>query len=406
MSNNTPWKSDKFYTSLWNWEEDVRKSVNLKDKIKLHDVTLRDGEQQAGIVLSADQKIDLALRMDEMGIHRIEAGMPAVSKEDERAIKEIVKRTQKAEIFAFARCMVDDVKRAADCGVKGVIVEIPSNEEMIRGAYGWEMQKAIDLSVKASSVARELGLYTVFFPIDMSRASIGWVLDLVTSVARDGHMDALTIVDTMGGLSPHAVPFLVKTIKSKIQKPLELHFHDDFGLAAANSLMGLAAGADVCHTTISSIGERAGNCGYEDIALALLTMYGYDLGIDYSQIYRLSQVMREYTGLKIRGNRGGVGEDIFNIESGIVSDWYAHCKDTDKLLLAPYLPSLTGHHDMEIILGKHSGKANIECWLERYGRDLDKAQIVALTDEVKFLALKKHGRLDEADFLELLKKVD
>ena len=170
-------------------------------------MTLRDGEQQAGLIFDYKQKIALAEKLSEMGIHRIEAGMPAVSAQDRQVIVDLAKRSDiKSEIFAFARCMVDDVKRAADCGVKGVVIEIPCNEEMITKAYGWTMERALELSIQASLAAKEAGLYTVFFPIDMTRASMKWSLDLLEHVADNGHMDALAIVDTMGVLAPHTVP--------------------------------------------------------------------------------------------------------------------------------------------------------------------------------------------------------
>ena len=241
------WRNENWFTSSWNFAEEVRSSLHFSDHIKIHDVTLRDGEQQAGLIFDYKQKIALAEKLSEMGIHRIEAGMPAVSAQDRQVIVDLAKRSDiKSEIFAFARCMVDDVKRAADCGVKGVVIEIPCNEEMITKAYGWTMERALELSIQASLAAKEAGLYTVFFPIDMTRASMKWSLDLLEHVADNGHMDALAIVDTMGVLAPHTVPYLVKAVKARIPgKPVELHFHDDYGLGAANTIMGLAAGADV-----------------------------------------------------------------------------------------------------------------------------------------------------------------
>lgn len=400
------WRNDKWYTSSWNFSDEVTKNLHFKDSIKIHDVTLRDGEQQAGLIFDYDQKIALAEKMSEMGIHRIEAGMPAVSEQDRKVIEDLAKRSDiKSEIFAFARCMVEDVKRAAECGVKGVIIEIPCNEEMITKAYGWTMEKAMELSIKASLAAEEAGLYTVFFPIDMSRASIRWSLDLLNQVATHGHMDALALVDTLGVLTPHTVPYLVDTVRSKIPgKPIELHFHDDYGLGAANTLMGLAAGADVAHTTIGAAGERAGNAPYEDVVMALLTMYGVDLGLDYSQIYPLSKLFRNFSGMQIRGNRGITGDTVFQIESGIVADWYRQSHDKEPLITNSYLPSLTGHPDTEIVLGKHSGISSVDCWLDqsniRLG-DVEKRNLVA---DVKAKAYEKHGLLSREDFDKLIVK--
>ncbi|MFA9422207.1 MAG: LeuA family protein [Sedimentibacter sp.] len=397
------WKTDKWYTSASNFNEKVTKDFKFKQDIKIHDVSLRDGEQQTGLVFDEDQKVDLAIKMAEMGIHRIEAGMPAVSKADENAIKRIVKSNLKSEIFSFSRCMIDDVKRAADCGVKGIVIEIPSNEELIKHAYGWDLEKAKYLSIEATQYAKEAGLYTVFFPIDMTRASIDWVLELVQDVATNGHMDALAVVDTFGVLTPHTVPYLIDLVKSKISKPIEVHFHDDFGLGSANTIMGLAAGADVAHTTISSIGERAGNASYEDVALSLLTMYGIDLGLDYSKIYSLSKKMREFSGLNIRGNRGIVGDDIFKIESGIVAAWYNNVKDKNPLLVSPYLPNLVGQTDSQIVLGKHSGMPSIDDWLSQTNHNFDKDTKLKILDDVKLISYKKSGLLTQEDFNSIIK---
>lgn len=402
----TPWKTDKWFTSPWNFLDEARKDQKFASKIKLHDVSLRDGEQQAGLIFNKDQKIALAEKLAEVGVHRIEAGMPVVSKQDEEAIREIVKRDLGPEIFAFARCMKEDVKRAADTGVKGVIVEIPSSEHIIQHAYKWPLEKAIELSIEATQYAKEMGLYTVFFPIDMSRADMGWVLDLVERVATEGHMDALAVVDTFGGLNPHAIPYLIKKTKERINKPIEVHFHDDYGLGSANTLLALAAGADVAHTTISSIGERAGNASYEDIAMALLTMYDIDLGLKYDKIYETAKYLRDISGLQVRQNRGIVGDNVNDIESGIVSAWYYNVKDDAPLELAPYLPSLTGHPETRVVVGKFSGLPTVEIYLQELGLTVDnegqKSEILA---KIKDMAFDKSRLLTTEEFVQIVKEV-
>jgi len=214
----TPWKTDRWFVSPWNYEPEVMRQFKFppaKD-IRIHDITLRDGEQQAGIAYSLEDKVKITRALAAAGVHRIETGMPAVSKVDEAAIKEIVQLNLGPEIFAFSRCMASDVKLAKDCGVQGVVVEIPSSEHIIKHAYGWELQKAIDLSIEATLLAKELGLYTVWFPIDASRADLNWFLDIIEEIATKGHMDALAVVDTFGGISPHAVPYLIKKIRERV----------------------------------------------------------------------------------------------------------------------------------------------------------------------------------------------
>ena len=129
-----PWRTENWFVSPWNYLEEVTRDFQPPKQVKIHDVTLRDGEQQAGIIFTKDDKVRIAEKLAEVGVHRIEAGMPAVSPPDEAAIKEIVKRDLGPEIFCFSRCMVDDVKRAVDCGVRGIVMEIPASAHLIEHA--------------------------------------------------------------------------------------------------------------------------------------------------------------------------------------------------------------------------------------------------------------------------------
>jgi isopropylmalate/homocitrate/citramalate synthase len=303
--------------------------------------------------------------------------------------------------------MKEDVKRAADCGVDGVVIEIPSSEHIIRHAYRWPLEKAIELSIEATLYAKEQGLYTVFFPIDASRAEMDWFLDLIEKISSEGHMDALAVVDTLGGCSPHAIPYLIKRIRERVHKPLETHFHDDFGLGAANTLMALAAGASVAHTTVSAMGERAGNAGYEDVALALLTMYGVDLGIKTEKLYEISRFVRGIAGVPVRPNRGIIGDDIFKIESGIIAGWLKNCGEAHALELSTYRHDLVGQLPPEVVLGKNSGADSVKLWLERLGRKpAGDDTVLAILDCVKETALAKQGTLTLQEFELILRRFD
>ncbi|OGP99084.1 MAG: pyruvate carboxyltransferase [Deltaproteobacteria bacterium RBG_19FT_COMBO_52_11] len=402
-----PWKTDKWFVSPWNYEPEVTSKFQFppaKD-IKIHDITLRDGEQQAGIAYTLEDKMKIAKALAEAGVHRIETGMPAVSKEDERAIREIVQANFGPEIFAFSRCMVADVKLAKECGVQGVVVEIPSSEHIIKHAYGWELQKAIDLSIEATLLAKELGLYTVWFPIDASRADMNWFLDLIEKISTEGHMDALAVVDTFGGISPHAIPHLIKRVRERVKKPLEPHFHDDFGMGVANTLMARACGCTVAHTTVTGIGERAGNAAMEELVLALLTMYGIDIGIKTEKFYSLSQLVRELSHTQIPSNRPIVGETLLSVESGIVTSWVRRCRDENPLELGPFLPSLVGQRPVEIVLGKSSGIDSVAEWLEKIGGDASQEQREAIVLKVKDASIKKKGLLTEQEFKKIVDSV-
>ena len=220
-------------------------------------------------------------------------------------------------------------------------------------------------------------------------------------------MDALAVVDTFGGLNPSSCTYLIKKIKEKIKKPLEAHFHDDFGLAAANTILALSAGVEVAHTTISGIGERAGNASYEDVVLSLLTMYGIDLGLRTELMYPLSRYLREITGLEVRQNRGIIGDDINKIESGIVADWYRNVKSVAPLELSPYLYSLTGHPDTEVVIGKCSGIATIEIYLEKFGLTCEDVDIKRkILTKVKNKSIELGGLLSGDQFMDIVKDFD
>lgn len=383
----TPWKTKDWFVSPWNFESEVRAQLNFPKKIKIHDVTLRDGEQQTGVAYDYDDKIRIAEGLAEAGVHRIEAGMPVVSPQDAKAITEIVKRNLGPQIFAFSRCMVEDVKRAVDTGVKGIVMEVPASEHIIKYGYKWPLERAIDLSIESTAYAHEQGLEVVFFPIDFTRAEMSWVLGLIERVATEGHMDSLALVDTFGATSPHAMQYFVRQVKARFPNhPLEAHFHMDFGMGIANTIMALAEGVEVVQSTVLGVGERAGNVPWEETTLALLMMYGIDIGIKHEKMYELGKMVSEISRHPIPGNRPITGEHAFNVESGIIATWLMNCGDEHLTEVFPYRPSLIGRGAPAVVMGKGSGIDSVKSWLE-------KAQVRATDEEAMsvLMAVKEWG---------------
>jgi isopropylmalate/homocitrate/citramalate synthase len=403
--NKTPWKTENWFVSPWNYFDEVRKDFNPPNSVKIHDVTLRDGEQQAGVIFTKDDKIRIAEKLSEIGVHRIEAGMPAVSPKDEAAIREIVKRGLPSEIFCFCRCVVSDVALAADCGVKGIVIEIPSSAHLIEQGYKWPLEKAIDLSIKATAYAKELGLYTVFFTIDATRSDLDWLLNLVERVATEGHMDAFTLVDTFGTLCPQAASYFTKRVRERITKPLEIHFHSDFGMGVANTINAVMAGGEVIHTTVLGIGERAGNTPMEETVLALLTMYGIDVGIDYSKVNELSQLVRQLSGVQVPSNRPFVGDGAYTIESGIVTGWFRNAYESHPTTLYPIRPQFVGRNHPQIVMGKKSGVDNIWVWAEKLGISISQDEAMELVQAVKLKSHDLKRVLTEDEFVELAEAI-
>ena len=400
-----PWKTANWYVSPWNYLAEVTKDFKPPKAVKIHDITLRDGEQQAGIILKKEDKIQIAEKLSEVGVHRIEAGMPAVSPNDEAAIREIVKRNLDSEIFCFARCMIPDVELAADCGVDGIVIEIPSSKHLIEQGYKWPLEKAVELSITATQAAKKAGLYTVFFTIDATRSDINWLLDLVEKVATEGHMDAFTLVDTFGVLSSHAATYFTQKVIERVKTPVEIHFHSDFGLGVANTINAVLAGAEVIHSTVLGIGERAGNTPMEETALALLTLYGIDVGIDFSKLNELSKLVQKLTGIEVPKNRPFIGDWAYNIESGIVTGWYKNVFQADPTIVYPVNPEFIGHEPPDIFMGKKSGLDNIGIWARKLNIELTDDEQMAVLKKVKQMSHDVKRVLTEDEFVEIVRGV-
>jgi isopropylmalate/homocitrate/citramalate synthase len=402
---NQPWKTSRWFASPWNFSKEVQEELHFPKTIRIHDVTLRDGEQQTGIVFRRKEKVAIARKLAEAGIHRIEAGMPAVSAEDEGAIKDIVALGLPSEIFSFARCMPADVKLAKECGVKGIITEIPSSDHIIKNAYGKSMEWAIKSSIETTLAAKEAGLYTVFFTIDSTRSDLNRYLDLIERVATEGHMDAMTLADSFGVCTPQGIAMVVKKLRARFQQPIEIHCHEDFGLGVANTIAALSNGASVAHVTVSATGERAGNVPLEDTVMALRVLYGIETGIKTEKFYELSKLVQQLSGFSLPPNRPIVGDSLYNIESGIVAMFHRRCKEVEPLEYIPFLPEVAGRPGVDIALGKGSGLANIEEHLERRGRNATPDQANEILARVKQTSIEKKALLSGAEFEEIVDAV-
>jgi isopropylmalate/homocitrate/citramalate synthase len=245
----------------------------------------------------------------------------------------------------------------------------------------------------------------VFFPIDASRAEMGWYLNTMERVATEGHMDALALVDTFGVLSPHAVSYFVRETQKRIKKPLETHFHMDFGMGVANTIIALAAGAEVVHSTISGIGERAGNVPTEDTLISLLTMYGVDTGIRTEHLTKLSRYVRKIAKLAMASNRQIVGDTVFDIESGIIASWFKNVGPEHLLEVFPIHWDLVGQRPARVVLGKNSGLDSIKMHLQRLRVKATDDQVNELVLRVKTASLKKKGLVDDQEFRKMVKAV-
>ena len=398
------WKTAQWFVSHYNYSKAARQGLKLPKQVRVHDITLRDGEQQAGIVIRKEEKIRVARALSEAGVDRIEAGMPAVSKEDAEAVKAIAHEGLASKVFAFARCAKSDVDLGLKADVDGLVMEVPSSDHIIKYAYGWPEKKAIDLSVEATAYAHDHGLYVTFFTIDSSRASFKACWRLINAVATRGHMDSLTVVDTFGVCSPPGFAHLVRSMKKRVKKPLEVHCHNDFGLAVANTIAGVAEGAEVIHTTVNGIGERMGNASLEQTMMSLQLLYGVRSGVKLEKLRGLSKLVEQVTGQKLPVNAPIVGDNIFKTESGIITGWWSRLEPQNMPLeIFPFTPDLVGHEPIGILLGKKSGRDSIFYAAKKLGLTVPETAVDAILEKVKTTAEANKRTLTEEEFLQIVR---
>ena len=400
-----PWKTDKWFASPWNYLPELTKTYNFPSTIKIHDVTLRDGEQQTGVVFRREEKVAIARKLDSLGIHRIEAGMPAVSAQDKAAISDIAALGLKAEIFGFARCIPSEVKVIKECGCKGIVIEIPASDHMIKYGYGWPIERAMKASIETTLAAKEAGLYTVFFTIDSTRTELNRFLDIVDQVATEGHMDALSMADTMGVTTPDAYAHVVKKVIERLKKPVEAHCHMDFGLGVANTIAALQAGASVAHTTVTGLGERAGNVPTEEVVMSLLALYGRNIGIKTEKFVEVSKFVMDLANVTQPPNRPIVGDKLYEIESGIIAGWFRLARKDHPLEYIPFDPALVGQKPVNIVLGKNSGPPSMEEWCEKLGIQATDEEKMAILQGVKAKSFEKKDLLTVEEFKEVAASV-
>ena len=384
----------KWWVSPYNFIPEVRRELALPERVEIHDATLRDGEQTPGVVFSVDDKIAIAEKLNEIGVERIEAGMPAVSAQDEEAIRRISELGLKSRIFTFARAMKQDIDKALECGADGVIIEVPIGYPKLRTQFGWTWKDVLDKSAPAINHAREQGLYAVFFPYDTTRARAEDLENLCRGVMGEAPPDSIGIVDTMGCATPEAIKYMVRRVGEMTGLPVEIHTHNDFGMGVATELAAVAAGAEVVHSCGNGLGERTGNAALEELILGLHLLYGYETDYRLDKLPELGALLSERANIPIARNKPVLGAGNFTRESGIGVDFVMR----DPLVMFGTHPALTGRAG-EVVLGKKSGRASIVCKLEQLGLgeagDDDLAEIL---DAVKRAGIGKRDILTDDEF--------
>ena len=380
---------------MWPSPFNRQASLDRSRKILFSDCTLRDGEQQAGVAFDRGAKVRIARALDDLGIYEIEAGTVASSDEDRAAVSEMCRIGLRAKISVLCRGLAADIDQAAALGVWGVRLSFPISQlERKHKLKGMGDEEYLQKALALCEHARRKGLYVVFSPYDTTRGELAFLRRLVAELQKAGTVDRLRIVDTTGCALPEAIAYLIGQVRDAAPRiPLEIHCHNDFGLACANTLAGLTAGADYASTTINGLGERCGNAPTEEVAMALEALYGIRTGLDLCKLTDVARLVAQLSGVPMPVNKAVVGEGAFRHESGMVVAGLLQ----DPFTAEPYQPELVGQQ-RSIVLGKKSGLASISYKVGQMRLPIPEQRFPDMLARVKQAAVAKHRALTDAEF--------
>ncbi len=377
------------------WTGPINDGVRAGGSVGLYDTTLRDGEQTVGVVLSPEDKVEIARALDALGIGRIEAGFPRVSEEDRRAIELIRDAGLRAEIWGFSRAVPADVEALVELGLTATVIESPISDLKLE-ALGVARETMLERIRAAVSYAAERGITVAYFGVDSTRADPAFYEQAYKAAVEAGARE-VAVVDTLGIATPEAVAGLVEQTVEWLGPDVPVHFHghNDFGLATAAAVAAARAGARWIQGTINGMGERAGNANLLEVALALDALYGIETGLRLELAREVSGRVRELSGYALEPWKPVVGETLFRRESGAVASQFH-----DPPSIEPYSAEVVAA-ERAVVLGKKSGLDSIRIRAAALGLELDENGERELLAAVKRLGAEKRGLVTDEEFLEL-----
>ena len=350
--------------------------------VRIFDTTLRDGEQTPGVSLSPEKKLGIAKKLSELGVDAIEAGFPVISEGESNAIKMIVKENLPLEVCGLARTNQKDIDAAVSCGLKYVHAFIATSDIHLKHKLNMTREEALEKAIQSVEYAKSCGLQVEFSAEDATRTDRDFLKKIFSEVAKAG-ADRIDIPDTVGYSTPEYIAQITKDAVAVTKLPVSVHCHNDFGLAVANALSGIQAGASCAHVTINGIGERAGNASLEEFVMALHSLQfenKWETNINTKLLYETSRYVSKLAGITVQPNKAIVGQNAFGHESGI----HTHGVLSNPLTYEPISPELVGRTRW-LQVGKHAGIHGMNAMLAEYGVTPNDEQTKQILSKVKAL---------------------
>jgi len=368
-------------------------------RIVIDDTTLRDGEQTAGVVFSLEEKIRIARMLDEIGVGELECGIPAMGKEEQASIRALVDLGLSARLITWNRAVVSDIQASIDAGVSAVDISLSVSDQHIAHKLRKDRSWVTEQLKVALGFAKKHGLYVSVGGEDSSRANLDFLVELMT-VAREMGADRFRYCDTLGLLDPFTMYDNIRYLRERVDLDIEVHTHNDLGMATANAIAGLRAGATFVNTTVNGLGERAGNAPLEEVVMALRHACGVETGIDTRRFVEISRYVGQASCRPVPDWKAVVGEKVFSHESGLHADGVLK----NPLNYEGFDPSEVGL-SRHMVLGKHSGSQGLIHRLGELGVALDRLEAMDLMERVRGISQRNKRPLTDSELLTLCRSL-
>lgn len=364
-------------------------------EIKIVDTTLRDGEQTAGVAFANHEKVTIAQTLSDMGIDQLEVGIPTMGGDEKATIKAICKRDLKASIMAWNRAVIADIEQSIDCGVDAVAISLSVSDIHIQHKLKKSREWVLENMYNAVTYAKKNGLYISVNGEDASRADINFLIEFI-NLAKEAGADRFRYCDTVGVMEPFTLRDTIEKIYKVTNFDIEMHTHNDFGMATANAIAGIVGGANHIGVTVNGLGERAGNAALEEVIMALKFVYGYETNIDTTRFREISKYVSQASGRELPIWKAIVGTNMFRHESGIHAD--GALKDPKNY--EAFDPAEVGLQ-RQIVIGKHSGKAAIVNKFKEYSIELTNEEANQILEEVRKVSVGLKRELFDKELVQI-----
>ncbi len=368
----------------------------IDKNIIIDDTTLRDGEQTAGVVFSKGEKIAIARMLDAIGVQELECGIPAMGEEERDSIRALVELGLSARLITWNRAVVSDIEASLLCGVTAVDISLSVSDIMINNKLGKSREWVKEQLRTALGFAKEHGLYVSVGGEDSSRADINFLVELI-GIAREMGGDRFRFCDTLGILDPFSMYDRICKLRRAVpEMDIEVHTHNDLGMATANAIAGIRAGARFVNTTVNGLGERAGNAALEEVVMGLRHACGVDTGIDTHRFVEISRFVARASLRPLPDWKPVVGERVFFHESGLHADGVLK----DPKNYEGFDPAEVGL-GRRLVVGKHSGTSGLVERFRELGIALGRVEALSMLEQVRAIAQRTKRAPDDADLLKL-----